>query len=607
MIKPLKKLFLMAAVSMLFSCQNVGTHSSDNAISSSSKGWDGIRVEDNRQLDSFAFTQNSITSVDALGRNLPAIDLADESKKVGMFYFLWHGAHETGIYDISKLLANDPDDLWSLEPNTASPVGAFHYWGEPLYGYYQSSDPWIIARHLELLTMAGVDYLVFDTTNAITYANVVNALGDIFLAYQTQGWKVPQIAFYTHSSSKQTLSSIYETWYKTGKYASLWYRIDNKPLIIGVSSDLSDQEYALYSDFFTFKEAQWPDAHINKRDGFPWMDWGYPQTNYSGTMSVSLAQHPGYAMSAQSLSNWGRGFDFKTFKNSSDRVDEGSNFQQEWDTVFSLEGNANPINNVFVTGWNEWMAIKQNLNTDKPIFCDTFNEEYSRDIEMMKGGYGDNYYLQLAENIRRYRGSAQKHYTYTKKTIDIFDPSFASWDGIRNVYRDFEGDAMERQYANCAKTGMYSDTSNRNDIVAVRVCHDSNNVYFRIDCRNPVTSFADGDKNWMNVLINSQNAQTKKFANNFDFAINRFPSGGSTSVERCLGDYSWEKMGSASYFTSGNTLSLSIPLALLGLSENECHFSFKVTDNITHPEDISDYYVSGDSAPIGRLSYDYGY
>ena len=33
----------------------------------------------------------------------------------------------------------------------------------------------------------------------------------------------------------------------------------------------------------------------------------------------------------------------------------------------------------------------------------------------------------------------------------------------------------------------------------------------------------------------------------------------------------------------------------------------KVADNVTHGDDIMDYYVSGDSAPIGRLSYEYGY
>ena len=33
---------------------------------------------------------------------------------------------------------------------------------------------------------------------------------------------------------------------------------------------------------------------------------------------------------------------------------------------------------------------------------------------------------------------------------------------------------------------------------------------------------------------------------------------------------------------------------------------FKVSDNVTNYDDIMDYYVTGDSAPIGRLSFSYG-
>ena len=32
---------------------------------------------------------------------------------------------------------------------------------------------------------------------------------------------------------------------------------------------------------------------------------------------------------------------------------------------------------------------------------------------------------------------------------------------------------------------------------------------------------------------------------------------------------------------------------------------FKVADHVTHPDDIMDYYVSGDVAPLGRLGYGY--
>ena len=52
---------------------------------------------------------------------------------------------------------------------------------------------------------------------------------------------------------------------------------------------------------------------------------------------------------------------------------------------------------------------------------------------------------------------------------------------------------------------------------------------------------------------------------------------------------------------------VAVPLSALGLTAESCHIEFKVSDNVTKCDDIMDYYVSGDSAPIGRLSYSYGY
>ena len=35
-----------------------------------------------------------------------------------------------------------------------------YYWGEPLYGYYLSRDPWVMSRHVELFVEAGIDVLI---------------------------------------------------------------------------------------------------------------------------------------------------------------------------------------------------------------------------------------------------------------------------------------------------------------------------------------------------------------------------------------------------------------------------------------------------------------
>ena len=80
---------------------------------------------------------------------------------------------------------------------------------------------------------------------------------------------------------------------------------------------------------------------------------------------------------------------------------------------------------------------------------------------------------------------------------------------------------------------------------------------------------------------------------------------GTTSVEKCLGGYNWQNAGNAQYVLKGNRMQITIPRAALGLNGKEVSFSFKVADNVTKFDDIADYYVSGDSAPIGRLAYSY--
>ena len=202
-----------------------------------------LPVTDDRNLDDFAYTLNSLTGTDAFGRTFKATK-KENGKEVGLFYFLWQGAHENGIYDITQLLKDSPDS--PLDPNgsSASPNGVFHKWGKPLYGYYNSADPFVIARHLELFVQAGIDYLVFDTTNSVTYNNVVIALSNIFLTYQKQGWKVPKLAFYCNSSSSKTVETIYGFYYRDHpEFKSLWYTIDNKPMMVANTADFTNEQY----------------------------------------------------------------------------------------------------------------------------------------------------------------------------------------------------------------------------------------------------------------------------------------------------------------------------------------------------------------------------
>ena len=147
------------------------------------------RIEDNRELTAFERTQLSDSAIDALGREIPVVDLCKDGNTVGIFYHVWHGYHNDnrGIYDVTKLLHDNPEALFNLDVNEpASPLGQYHYWGEPLYGYYSSDDPWVVARHMELLTTAGVDYICMDLSNAFVYTKTINVIFQTLDKFQKQ-------------------------------------------------------------------------------------------------------------------------------------------------------------------------------------------------------------------------------------------------------------------------------------------------------------------------------------------------------------------------------------------------------------------------------------
>ena len=574
------------------------------------------RIEDTRNLSAFEYTEANLTATDALGRTAPAGDISN-GNDVGVFYHTWHGVHETPgkVLDITKIMAENPDYLGSdyLYEN----ADKFHYWGEPLYGYYCSADPWVITRHVELMMAMGIDFLVYDYTNATAYNKEADAIFEVLQNFRDQGFNVPKVTFYTNTRSADVVCGLYRRYYEKGLYKDLWYAPDGKPLIIGVSEDglISAQNRELYAmlkeDFFDFRESQWPDGKTtieNLETGFPWMSWQYPQKNFNGMMSVSLAQHPDAKMSNGPLTNNGRGFDYKKMRNYTSNSDKGTNYQGQWETVFENNADSSKkyVDQVLVTGFNEWMAIKLNDGNDS-YFVDTFSEEYSRDIEMMKGGYGDNFVVQTLINTRKYKYSEAKHYKYDLKTMPLDDFSAEAWKDVKSEYKDPVGDALARDYRDAFSTTTYVDNSNRNDISSVRIAHDTANLYVRVETAEAVTAYNGTDKNWMNLLIQTENGGENSFAG-FQYIVNRSPDGsGKTSVEKSRGGFSWESAGSAQYAVSGNVVLYSIPLASLGLTAQNCYIRIKACDNVTKPDDIMDYYVSGDSAPIGRFAYSYGY
>ena len=544
---------------------------------------------------------NLLCGVDQFGRTFTPISGMNHQKQVGIFYFLWHGGNEGGTgqttFNVTELLKTNPDALWDISGPAESPQTVYHYWGEPLFGYYTSGDKWVIRRHMEMLTAAGVDFLVFDTTNGFIYASTCRQMLKVMDALRQEGVRVPKIAFYTNTYSARTMDAIYDAIYKRGQFRELWYCPDGEhPLIIGVDNEeVSDT----VRDFFDLRPSQWPNEPLIIA-GFPWMEWTYPQpihkngSQKGGVVNVSVAQHPQLPFSASILDssrNWGRGYNYETQQNEEDQMEKGINFQAQWDSALDHK---DQIETVFVTGWNEWIA--QKLIIDNTVwFVDCANEEFSRDIEPMKGGYQDAFYLQLADNIRRFKGEHETMASSVRKTVDMNDLS--SWNDVTNVYKAVTQSAIARDGKSVDRKYTYEIDAPRNNIQTIKVTHDEKNLYFLIECENDIVG--EG-ANWMNLFLGVGEVRAEGWEG-YQYVVNREKG----KLTKLSSEGNATTVADVTLKQAGKQLAVAIPLEALGTAASEQGVYFKVSDGVEDLTDIMDTYVHGKSVPMGRMSYYY--
>lgn len=585
------------------------------------------------------FTINMLSGTDDFGRSFePSSGLKPDKKRyVGIFYFAWLGQHRSeqdGIFDVTKLLKTNPKELWNAD-SMVSLAGKYHFWGEPLYGYYNSCDPWVIRRHVELLTMAGIDFIVLDATNSFEYFEVADVLFPILQEYYNKGWNVPKVVYYCNNSSNQVVKRLYEGYpdnsgetglkgtgiYKKGLYKDLWFMPNGKPLIIAATKATNNSSEQKVTDpvllkFFEFKESQWPIVEDDRKDGFPWIDFRRPQVTYNDVISVSVAQHNLLPFSDAVLDKtvasqmWGRGYTSKGGADHSEKaIRMGLNFEEEWNTAINRD-----LKYTFITGWNEWIALKLigspsaavPGNPNRVFFVDNFNEEYSRDVEMMKGGYGDNFYMQMARNIRTLKYGKYTKQTNPVKTSINIKKGMAQWKNVKDVYFAMTGKG-NRNFMDFSCTENYVDNSLINDIDEIRVTNDNNNLYFLVKCTADINvNLASG--RFMNLLIDVDGVKGKSFYG-YDYLVNRkMENNGVSSVEKYnydKGNFNFERKGSAEFTVNKRYMQIKIPLSALGIGSNSFRINFKFADNVSNTGDIQSYYTSGTTAPYGRMNYTY--
>lgn len=602
--------------------------------------------------------QDTWVATDALGRTMPGYDAVgpvktDQRRVVGIFYITWHTQNLANMpapydADVTKVLQADPNARFQADnPNWKR--GSYH-WGEPEMGYFLSQDEWVIRKDMSMLSDAGVDVLVLDVTNAVRYWDEWEVLFSTMEKMRAEGNNTPQFCFWAFNGEVITVvQQLYERIYKENKYPDLWFYWDGKPLLLYNADPVHDANggHSAYKDgkhdysdevknFFTLRNMWWGyyewagKRFIGTEDNW---SFGYSMADsriksmtpeqlaskHDGKIeevAVTPAQHPvtmtdvpmgvGKSWSKRDGEPKLNEYDLPDSayvpwlgRKVSDPEGYGIYFQERWDDALA----ANP-QFLYLNDWNEWTAGKYNgdvmwLGRKNPfMFVDQYNAEFNRTIQPMKGGYTDNYYMQMAQNIRRYKGVRPVPVNRHIHKMAV-DGSFADWDRIDVVYRDTKGDVFHRDAKGYG--GLhYKDSSGRNDIVASKVAVGKNEIFFYVETADALTPCTDPD--WMLLLIDSDGDSSTGWYG-YDILINKdITSSGKGNVLK-YADGKWIKAGEYNFAVSGNKLELAVPKALLGVSGKTMTFDFKWADNTGELVDPISLCLKGDTAPNRRFNY----
>ncbi|MBO6248397.1 MAG: hypothetical protein J6N54_06260 [Bacteroidales bacterium] len=576
---------------------------------------------------------DSWAATDALGRKVRSYDEAPAKRDgtfVAIFDWTWHTFHHDEkfpVYNITEILREHPEAIKDYNHPAWGPTGPhYYYWEQPLFGYYQTTDKWVLRKHAEMLAAAGVDAVFFDCTNGHqTWIPSYEALMETWDQAQKDGVKVPKIAFMlpfgASVDSRISLRQLYNDLYKPGRYKNLWFIWKGKPCIMGypdnLTDDPTDKEIA---SFFTFRPGQ-PDYVDGPRrnDQWGWLE-NYPQHGYVPTVgadgkttyeqvTVGVAQNTnpdrkGHCGAFNTKDAYGRNFSIRNgFDPRPDGYLYGWNIEEQWERAYELDPEL-----VFVTGWNEYIAgkwlPKDSWNGDPFSFVDQYNWVCSRDIEPNAGwgDKGDVYYLQLVDNVRKFKGMVPTEGASAPKTVKIND--FSDWNDVEPYFAAYKGNTFHRDNVGAGNT-HYTDNSGRNDIVGAKVARDNDNIYFYVETADAMTPCTD--PHWMGLFIDIDRDKSTGWYG-YDFVVNRVsPSGSKAVIESNVqGVWMWNKAAEVKYYQKGNQMVIRVPRSVLGLGTGTAaDFEFKWNDNMTKEGDIMDFYVSGDSAPFGRFNYVY--
>jgi PA14 domain/Carbohydrate binding module (family 6)/Secretion system C-terminal sorting domain len=288
-------------------------------------------------------------------------------------------------------------------------------------------------------------------------------------------------------------------------------------------------------------------------------------------------------------------------KTVSNPEDYGIYFQDRWDEAIKTDPDF-----LYINDWNEWSTVKFNTATsfmgrnNNFFFLDQYNAEFNRCVQPMKDGYADNYYMQMTQNIRKYKGVSSAPVQQSFNGIGI-DGVFADWTSIVNEYRDAKGDTFHRNHDGYGGL-YYLNKTGRNDIITSKVTYDQNNISFyvkTVEALSPST-----DPNWMLLFIDADRNKSTGWEG-YDYVVNL---GVKTATETTLKKWdgmTWSSEVIVPYKLVGNEMELSLPRTAVLMDKSIPEFYFKWSDNAQQLNNINCFFTDGDAAPDRRFNYNF--
>jgi hypothetical protein len=259
---------------------------------------------------------------------------------------------------------------------------------------------------MTMIYNAGVDFIILDHTNLhngyLDNADLkkrmiddpMTALFDTIMEMRAEGKGTPYVVVWCGDNDGRMYRYLYDAYYNAEKWKDCFVYWDGLPLLL--TTHTRPGNFPLKDEELYTVRSMWG-LGVDFGGG----QWSYLNPSIKGCVTYGAdgtPEHVGVTTASQK-NYMGQGYPDSMRPGDAVGRNKGKTWYVQWYYAFMMRPKI-----VTLTWWNEWTAQRLNIGGGLYAFTDNFNAEYSRDIEPMEGGHGDQYYQWLIGYISAYKG-----------------------------------------------------------------------------------------------------------------------------------------------------------------------------------------------------------